>query len=243
MVEQAASAFVAPIHEHSWIGTTAWDDRVRNGNLIFDALACLTPGTYAKGHMAYVPEIAQGLYSLGVGVVFIYRDLRDVLVSTYHHIMNADGDRLKHPEPELYWNMSGKTERMIALIEGVGDYVGIFDRWECYAGWLTVPWICKVRYEDFRANEGASCGRLFRYGVESAAVMAGGGEIRMPPEAYLDVVSHMVKRVKNRKQSTTFRRGKSGGWRKQMPRKVKECFKSNDPGWLVALGYEKDDNW
>jgi len=43
--------------------------------------------------------------------------------------------------------------------------------------------------------------------------------------------------------SVTFRKGDVGGWRETFTEEHKDLFKKHDNGWLVKLGYEKDENW
>jgi len=45
------------------------------------------------------------------------------------------------------------------------------------------------------------------------------------------------------RSTTTFRKGKTETWKGEFTPDVVECFKDNDPGWLVKLGFEKDNSW
>ena len=239
MLEQAASTFVSSVATHNWFGTSAWSTKVNNRDLAFRAIKAIPAGHFAKGHMAYDKEFEQYLWTLGVGVAFIYRDLRDVLVSQFHHIKKADGVDLKHPGADLFRALPSDEDIMIACIEGLDIWSGLFDRWAMYAGWLDCDWIHKIQFEKMRKREKPECARLFRYALKCVNYE----ESDFVPEGFNTVVLEMVQRMRNRKISTTFRKGKLGEWRKEFTPRVVECFKANDPGWLVELGYEEDDTW
>jgi len=236
MVEQAMSVFASPIAKNNWVGTTAWRGEIAFPETMLEAALTLAPGTYAKGHAAYTAELEQRFYSLGVGFVFVYRDLRDVVVSQANHIIRAEGEKLKHPGADLYRAMDSYEDILIAIIEGLNEYVGIFERWELFAGWLRTDWTFKVRYEDMRRRDKATCRDLYEYALSINP------EMRQPitPE---DATNEMVARVRNRKNSVTFYKGKIGGWEKSFTPRVVDCFKAHDPGWLAELKYAKDNNW
>lgn len=242
MLEQACSAFVEPVAKNNWYGTNAWEDHPveRRVAVMVRKMWAVYPGSYAKGHMGYAPAFPQLLYSMGVVVIFIYRDLRDVAVSTAHHVLKAsperDGSNLHHPKPELYQALPNFESVLIAVLEGLGEFPGLFDRWASYAGWLDQDWVLSVKYEDLRRRERATCKRIADHYLSYSQDTF---------HNYNHVIKAMVERIRQRDKSITYRKGggKSGGWQVAFTPKVKDCFKALDPGWLGRLGYAKDNDW
>ena len=66
---------------------------------------------------------------------------------------------------------------------------------------------------------------------------------RVERSIFDEAVESMVRLSRQTDLSPTFREGKVGGWREAFTEEHKEQFKEQDPGWLVRLGYETDDNW
>jgi hypothetical protein len=241
MLEQALLPVARPIARNNWFGTTAWETRVKNKHLFFDIMQTIQPGTMVKGHSAYLQEFEQSMYSLGISNIFIYRDLRDVVVSSAYHFLNAseDGD-LKHPRAHIYKKLDTFEDVMIATIEGIDGEPGLFERWDCYTGWLKCGWICKVSFEDLRYRSLLTCHRILEYLISAVAKEHGMQAEPTPKRAAQPMVMAMQD---GRKHSTTYRKGKRGQWRREFTDKVKDCFKAHDSGWLIALGYEKDNKW
>jgi hypothetical protein len=229
-----------PIAHNNWFGTTAWETVVKNKHLFFNIMQCIQPGTMVKGHAAYLPEFEQTMYSLGISTIFIYRDLRDVVVSTANHFRKAQPDgALRHPRAEVYQEMDTFEDVMLAVIEGVADEPGLFDRWNCYAGWLKSQWVLKLRFEDLRYKSLQTCHRILEYCLGAVALEHG----LMPVKTEKKMARDMQKRMENRKASKTFQKGRRGAWRKRFTPRVSDCFKAHDNGWLVALGYADSEDW
>jgi hypothetical protein len=232
MLEQAMLPIVSPIHHNNWFGTTAWETVVKNKHLFFNIMQTIQPGTMVKGHSAYLREFEQTMFSFGISTIFIYRDLRDVVVSTANHFMKAtpDGD-LKHPRSEVYKKLDTFEDVMIAVIEGIDEEPGLFERWHCYTGWLNCKWVFKVRFEDLRYKSLQTCHRILEYCLGAVALEY--GLQSMPTEKRM--ARDMVKAMENRKASKTFQKGKRNAWRKAFTPKVKDCFKAHDEGSYAHL--------
>jgi hypothetical protein len=243
MLEQGVSAICHPIAKNSWFGTSAWVKEVHHREIVFDAMAAIEGGAYAKGHMAHTGLIEQILYSLGIAVVFIYRDLRDVVVSQAHHIMKADGEKLKHPNPEIYRALPSFEDVLIACIEGLGEFDGIIPRWEAFNGWRNAGWVHSVRFEDCIKEPKQTMLGIAHYIMGMAEDQENASAIMSNKQISTSIALEMVQRTRQRQRSITFRKGKAGGWRKEFTPRAVACFKEHDPGWLVRLGYEEDDTW
>lgn len=225
-------AWAGSFADHSW--TTRWiPDKA-----VFRRLGFIRDGTYGKGHLGYREDIMHFLWGIGAAVVFIYRDLRDVAVSLTHHILNEK----THSHPEWYKGL-GFDGALLAVIQGLGPYAGIVERWEQYAGWLDIDWALKVKYEDIIAHREEACGAILRYVIGHAGRFRGYA-IEIPPEEYEVGVRRMVKRSQRTDISPTFRKGQPGEWRECFKLGHKVAFRETDQAaWLVKLGYEGAQDW
>ena len=200
-------------------------------------LARVHEGRHIKTHMAHYDWLQEYLYNLGVAHVFIYRDLRDVAVSQVHHIRGKG----KHTNKSLYQAM-GFDDALAAVIEGVSIYEGVLERWERYAPWLNDPNTLAVSFEDFK-NRGFQMARaIVEHGYKKLGECLG-IELKLTGAAFSRLYRDMVRAGGQTEKSDTFRSGRTGGWKEAFTDRHKDLFKSLDNGWLVKLGYEKDDNW
>ena len=237
MLEQAVSVFASPTAKDCWYGHNAWGLTKPEPPLkeVMASMCSLTPGKYAKGHPPYTVGLASAFRGLDMAVYFIYRDLRDVVVSLLHHLRKASpaDSVLKHPHPDLYRALRCDEAILLAIIEGVGEFPAFFDWWATYALWLHRPAVCTLRYEDLHSARFRTCARI----VDHYCTV---GDLKAPMKP---VVQAMVRRTRDTKHSATFRKGGSGGWRAAFTPRVIDSFKAHDPGWLVDLGYVQDDDW
>lgn len=239
LATQMASALLEPVsRDDNWYGTNAWVTERYDLDVAAYAFGAIAPGKYLKGHMGYLPSLRDLLRGLGVGMVFLYRDLRDVVVSQAYHIQRADGENLFHRGQDVYAGLSHE-EVMLAVIEGLGEFDGIFERWETFAPWLDEDWVLPVKFEHMVKRREQVVNRFFDYTYSLA----------LEEDAYLDreimraARAGMVLQMREKAASVTFRKGKTKQWKREFTARVTECFKAHDPGWLIELGYEQDDGW
>lgn len=229
-----------PGNNGNWFGTfdgNAWLTTSGNLEHIDTVITSVRPGYYVKGHMGWSPELATAMRVGGLGTVFVYRDLRDVAVSQAYHVLSLDDKRLKHPNKKIYQDLSSMEDVLVACIEGIGEFPGLFDRWELYAGWLFEKETLKLRYEDMLNQPKAQAKRLAEHCYRL------GGWPDCPPGIIEQLSLLMVQRGRETNRSITYRHGRSGDWRTEFTVRVKEVFKQADPGWLTKLGYANGDDW
>jgi len=230
--------------KNNWWGTNAWTTERygMDGDYLWASkLASINPGQYMKGHSGYTSKLHGALADLNVSMVLIYRDLRDVVVSQAHHITNSgktgsDAD-LWHPEPELY---KGDFEHVMKLIiEGVGKYDSIFERWDTFAPWLEHDGIFPITFREMLRKPERAANRFFDYAVGVAM----GQDVYIDKDIKKQIVDDLVGMLKSR-SSITYRQGKTGTWKDAFTPEITELFKAHDKkNVLVNLGFEKDDRW
>jgi hypothetical protein len=223
--------------------TTAWSE---NGSL-FERLDCLQPGTFLKGHCGWRQDIEDYMQENGIVHVFVFRDPRDVAVSQAHHILGANertgeiGKILFHPGADAIKEATGGDFDAVlsACIAGMDEWEGVIKRWELYAGWLDVPWVLSLKFEDMREKAFEMAQLMIRY-VYGRAARAAGFKMGLYQEDLDSATRHLLHVADEaRKYSPTYRKGTSGGWREAFTDEHIELWKEHDPtGWVERLGYE-----
>jgi len=230
----------------NWLGTFArhaWSTEWVNLGVFREALSRLRPGDFLRGHTGYTDDIHNALYELGIGTVFIYRDLRDVAVSQMFHILADDDSKFKGPDKDAFRALPDHEARLCAVIEGFGVYAPLFERWVLYAPWLDVDWVLKVTFEQMVNNAKPTVTLLIRYLYGVAVHNQGLGGAVVSPGVVEQMALNAIVMGRQTDRSPTFRKGKTGSWRKHFTPKVKEVFKAHAGDWLIRLGYEEDNDW
>jgi len=242
LAEQMAYGMLEPLnHDYNWFGTNAWGIERHSLEEAALVLGGIRHGAFLKGHMGYLPSLEALFVGLGIGMVFIYRDLRDVIVSQAYHIRSSNKD-LRFPHRAEFTGMDFE-DTMIAVIEGLGGLESIFTRWDTYSKWLDCEWVLPMKFEQLRNRSNQAVTRFFDYVYHHA--MGDSGLV-----GYLGTnairnaaTSLMLQEMGNRSQSVTFRKGKTGEWKREFTPAVTKAFKENGGDWLQSLGYEKDGDW
>lgn len=255
----------AGLFEKPWSGTfldNSWTNRWAPIEHTAFKLARVANGHMLKAHLGFTPELERFMYLLGCIHVFIYRDLRDVAVSQAYHIINSEKPgyelsedeelefttqvslwkppTLVHPEPEAYGPLEDFDGVLEKVIAGVDRFPGVVDRWEMYAGWLNVPWVLCVRYEQVLAERQEWARRIFQHAMRQHAVRWG-KQVSFDPHGLDVVTSVMAKASTQTERSPTFRKGVAGGWQEAFTQRHMALWKQHDPDhWLVRLGYEEE---
>jgi len=222
-----------------WVGTfsgNAWTNEWLPLRTVTFRLSRLTCGRLVKGHLGHTAEIEEFLYLMGAALVFVYRDLRDVVVSQTHHILNPDDHRFEHPDKGLYQGM-GFDEALSAVIAGIGPYPGVIERWELYAPWLECEWACKMPFERMRNEPEQAAREMLEYGLRRTSGSLG-LEMRLDEDEYQRMAGLMAQAAGQRAASPTFRKGEVGGWREAFTAEHVALWKEHDSGdWIGRLGY------
>lgn len=194
------------------------------------------PGEIVRAHLFYAPEYHEALERLNFAHYFIYRDPRDVVVSSAMF--------LRHMYP---WHRLSRRTRalpsdeaaILMIIEGTDGggpdalLSNINLRFQRHEGWIGHPQVCAVRFEDLVGpDKDRWLASLVQYYADRSSQAVD--------------VAETVARVKAHiapEKSHTFRQGKRGGWREAFTPRLTDAFKSVANDLLVRLGYERDDAW
>jgi sulfotransferase 6B1 len=221
---------------------TAGAARADAGNMDWDrlrrTLGSVNRGQFMTAHFPYVEGLGEELGALGYRSLLILRDPRDVVVSAQHYVSTMTSHDLHRRFTEQYRTAD---ERIAATIQGFpADEYGrgqdsIGERLGRYLPWLARPEVLVVRFEDLIGEAG---GGSRERQDELVAAIARHVDRALAPERVRAVADRVWS-----DRSSTFRQGRTGGWRHELTPDHVALFKAVAGEQLVALGYEADLDW
>ena len=201
---------------------------------VLDELKQIPRGVIGWGYVEATAENVSYLTQSGRVNYFIYRDPRDLLVS---QVFFATEMYEEHGMHDYYQSLPDFGARLQTAITGInrdGLYmVSVKQRYEGVFQWLNTPGVMCVRFEDLVNNREATLNTMLDE-VEKT-----GYQIPTPREKAMAVLAEAIQPAK----STTFRSGKTGGWKEYFTDEQKKLFKDVAGDLLVRLGYEQTNDW
>lgn len=194
-------------------------------------------GTYMMGHLGYDKQYEDALEKMNTCVLFVYRDLRDVAVSQAYHIEAADEKVKFHPGKELFMELPTHEDRIKAVIEGLDIYSGLFERWELYAPWLDVPWVLPIKYEEMRNTPHDVAEKVIGYMIKRENAGSNDMLKMMLSDNIAEAIEKSTELQQTTKYSSSYRKGKVGGWEEEFTPEILKIFNKKSNGWLERLGY------
>jgi hypothetical protein len=210
---------------------------------VINTLSQCLHGEIFRGHIAANTELQDFFAHHRFKHLFIFRDLRDVVVS---HFFGMKKRKAIDTWPSRYfYALQSDEERLEFLIKGWPndlrlqgfprevDYPNIGERFRENLPWLTDPNCLAIRFEDLVSPETRdhTHTRIAEYLLPDIK----NGDIR-------DVVGKMHE-GHNAKKSHTFRKGTPGDWRNNFTKRHIALFKELAGQMLIDLGYEHDLEW
>lgn len=217
-------------------------DPLQGPELFATALGRCLPGEVFRGHVAAEPEIIDFLQINQFKHIFIYRDLRDVVVSLLFWWKKQNEHKLW---PFRYFtSLNTDDERICFLIQGWPEnppkdfppnvpFSDIGTRFLDFYPWLTDKNSLALRFEDLldEKSRARSLARVVQY---------------LAPDMGGRLMSENIRLMElgaNPQNSKTYRTGKSGEWSRYFSDEHKDLFKSKAGKLLIDLGYEKSEDW
>lgn len=196
---------------------------------------------FAKTHLAFDPGLRAAMDLRKLRGIVQIRDIRDALVSRYHHVM-ADPLHRHHamlrdlPEPE------GIKRSFFGERPGEGD-----DPITYFSSWI-VDWVASaefpvVRFEDMRSDEESFLRVLLDAAGRDVQDL---GRIRSALAADREHAAQrsLGDRLRTRGAGfSTFRSGQVGAWREVLDQEGIDLIKHFANRALVSGGYARDDRW
>jgi len=245
LAETYLRQIAAPWTDRPWLGSfegNAWTTQWVNIQRYQELAGKWPEGAYLKGHCGRHPDICEALWDGCVCVLFVYRDLRDVAVSAAHHVLDTskdkdDSDRLKHPGKAQYQALATFEDVLIGIIDGLGKWPGLAERWALYRDWLDEKWTLPLRYENLLCNREETASLILRY-VAGQTAAFWGRHMRIDRAQHDAIVASMVEASQTQKL-VTYRRGTTGEWREYWTDNVAAVWRdSGAQAANEAIGYE-----
>jgi hypothetical protein len=208
--------------------------RERRPAVIRRRLELVAPRELVSAHLFFEPAVNDQVARRGIVHYFIFRDPRDVAVSEAFYLTYMNRWHRLH---RFFRALPSDEARIWTAIVGIPataapyEYPDIGKRFDRYAGWLTRPEVCLVRYEELMSDQREA---VIRRMAERYATC-----VPIDVEAAVAASVGMIQPAKSR----TFRVGGTGGWRRHFTNGHLEAMKTVAGKLLVALGYEPDTNW
>lgn len=170
-------------------------------------LGTILPGEIAHGHFVYSNENTKPISNKNMLHFFIYRDLRDVVISEFVYITYMN---FWHPL-HRYFSKTLKTdhERIKTVITGLSDselkvdYKNIRERFEVFRGWLEAEDVFVLRFESLVSpDREITLTKMANYCAHFSPQWEDTGAL---VEKFLRNMSP--------NRSHTYRKGKVGSWR------------------------------
>jgi hypothetical protein len=202
---------------------------------ILNNIQRMRPGDIAYGYISASEPFLSALAAPGRATVFVYRDPRDMIVS---HVFYATQMHEGHWMHRYYTqSLQSMEERINAAIQGVdeegSELTPVRQRYETYLGWLEIPQVLSMRFEDLILERENALGQLLDYLRERGFT---------PKIPRSKAVAALEEAIAPRK-SGTFRKGQPGNWREHFTEANKVLFKERAGDLLVRLGYEQSNEW
>ncbi len=216
--------------------TSSFQMRERSDASVVRYIRATAPGENVRAHLFYRPAYVDELQRLNFVHFFIYRDPRDVIVSSCHYLREINPwHRLRR-----YFKACQTMEDAILLsIRGLTHVdpsiplPNVAERFALYNRWINDQSACAVKFENLRGgDQAAELERLVRHFASHCA--------EPPP---IDGVIERIAETVKPERSHTFRKGTGGGWVEAFTPACKDAFKEVTGDLLIRLGYERDNNW
>ena len=229
--------------ENNWFGTNPWTIERYELDKVIDEFTAIRSQHYLKGHTGYMTEIDRLFETLHLAMLFVYRDLRDVVVSQTYHILNDDKDKYIHMGRWVYDQLGAESKEAVMweCIVGNETLPGVIDRWNEYEPWMDLPYVHTVRFEDMIQKPEKVASEFFDwvYGIAIAE-----DDLYLQGDVRREAINLMVAEMKKKFERSTFRKGTSGQWKREFtPEHVAAFTETDKDNVLYKLGYAKQVDW
>ena len=208
-----------------------------------ERLLSALPGEIVLAHLEAHPDVQEVLVQNNFKHFFIYRDLRDVVVSLFFMWKNGKGADMW---PRRYFfSLNSDDERLAFLISGWGrdklpedipltvNFPHVGKRFMGNMNWLSDPNSLCLKYEDLLSQDRSehTLHRMAKF------------LLRTDQPKIIKSAVYKMKKGFDPSRSRTYRKGKTGEWRRYFTAEHIKLFKDYAGDTLIELGYEKDLDW
>lgn len=196
-----------------------------------ESLAGVEKGQVFHGHLLSSPTLFDFLAERAFATIYVYRDLRDVVVSDYHHRAFLNPNRA----PAIF---AEKSKEELLMADALVQWCGSVKRYPDVGNWIEQSGIPTVRYEDLKSDGPGT----FHRALEEMGLVI---ERALVEQIVADnAFSTRSGREPGEEVATSpLRKGIVGDWRNHFTAKNIESFKEAFGQMLIDYGYESDFDW
>ena len=204
--------------------------------------------SFLKLHLNPYPRNFSILDELNIKTVILIRDLRDMLISRYHHVISQQS----HWDHQRLMDMP-ESSRLLESMKVVGpeDTISVIDYYDSWvSGWMDRAKAddknsITVKYEEMSAGISLVLRRIYDfYGYEITDEGIEEVITKQKAKQEIDRTRDLKTNLKQRGRATsTFRKGITGQWRELFDEPLKDFVKARAGQALIKTGYEKDLSW
>jgi sulfotransferase 6B1 len=238
LLDQIVEALPARRNFGAFLGShiSSFQFRLRSERNTLNYIRGIVPGELVRAHLFHSPRTAQALRERNIVHYFIYRDLRDVVVSEAHYYRSINRWHRLHA---AFRDAPSLSDAIMLAIEGVPDpsgriyYPDIGARFRCYEPWIGSPAVFAVKFEDLTSDSSAAQIKAMMKHYLAFADQSADAE-----ELTRKALCHVAP-----EKSHTFRQGRKGGWRESFNEAHRDAFKRLAGSILIERGYESNNEW
>ena len=198
-------------------------------NIVNNELIC--------AHFFSREKLTSCLSKLNIIHFFIYRDLRDVVLSEMFYLKSINKLHALH---SVFKNLENDNQRIKFAIMG-NDYIqtkypypNISERFAWYKDWITDAFCYDIRFEDLINND-----------TQHEQVTMIINHLKSRGVKIDNINKYIAMSLDNLqpKNSHTYRKGGRGNWKTYFNKEHRDLFKEYAGNLLIELNYESDSNW
>ena len=201
-----------------------------------ETLQAVCDGGYFCGHLGYRENVCQTLDAHGIKTILVFRDPRDVLISTLHFVETFPNHSLHH----FFAQESCPEKKLRLLLFGSDDsttfphtIMGFRDSYAALLHWANFGAALTVRYERLVGPRGGGCVS------EQAAELARIAEFLQVDLSESELAA--IGEFAYSPDDVTFRRGTIGNWRNYDSVDVERLFAGRERKLIDDWGYDSGE--
>jgi hypothetical protein len=210
-------------------------NRKRPQAQILSGVNAMQAGEIRYGYLHAERPWLEALTRPGLASFFVHRDPRDWVISQIFYALDMHPGHMLHRH---YQTLPDMEARIDAAIRGVDTpdlkAPSVAERYGHYLGWLDIPGICVLRFEDLINDRETALATLLDHLGTHVPKRAGAAP--WPLLIRTQAIQTLANAIAPRK-SGTFRKGQPGEWREHFTEANQELFEAQAKGLLERLGY------
>ncbi len=204
--------------------------------------------SFLKLHLDPHPDNIHILDELGIKAVVLIRDIRDMLISRYYHVIH-DKNHWDYQRLIKIPSQSRLLESMKAIDpEDSVPVIEYYDYW--INGWLKKirsdpEFFLLIKYEEMKSNLFYVMKRIHNFYGSQVSDSSIRKIIHTQKERHFKDLERSLAEnlIVIGREHSTFRKGIVGEWRTSYNKELKDYVKTYSGQTLIDSGYEKDLNW